>query len=82
MARLFAIGLSGLAAGVLAAPARAQTPADAPDRRRHAYYNWRDSTYPVATSDQGQHTWDDRLADFRMAAVGGRRHVNGAARRG
>ena len=36
MARLFAIGLSGLAAGLLAAPARAQTPA-ALRTQAHAY---------------------------------------------
>ena len=40
------------------------------------YYAWRDSVYPVASSDQGKHTWDARLADFRMSAVRERRaHV-------
>ena len=75
MARLFAIGLSGLAAGLLAAPARAQTPA-ALRTQAHAYYAWRDSIHPVATSDAGEHRWDDRLADFRMQQVlAARRHV-------
>ena len=75
MARLFAIGLSGLAAGLLAAPARAQTPA-ALRAQAHAYYAWRDSIHPVATSDAGEHRWDDRLADFRMEQVlAARRHV-------
>jgi uncharacterized protein (DUF885 family) len=75
MARLFATGLSGLAAGLLTAPAGAQTPA-ALRTQAHAYYAWRDSIHPVATSDAGQHRWDDRLADFRMEHVlAARRHV-------
>ena len=41
------------------------------------YYDWRDSSYPVASSDQGKHRWDDRIADYRMAAVRARRrHVD------
>ena len=68
MARLLTIGLSGLAAGLLAAPARAQTPT-ALRTQAHAYYAWRDSIHPVATSYAGQHRWDDRLADFRMEHV-------------
>jgi uncharacterized protein (DUF885 family) len=40
------------------------------------YYAWRDSSYPVASSDAGLHTWDDKLTDFTMAAVNLRReHV-------
>jgi uncharacterized protein (DUF885 family) len=42
----------------------------------HTYYTWRDSSYPVASSDQGLHTWDGRITDFRMASVQARRsHV-------
>src|SRR2546426_1682236 len=42
----------------------------------HAYYEWRDSSYPVGSSDQGRHTWDDRLTDYSRAAVlARRRHV-------
>ncbi|HTS89373.1 MAG TPA: DUF885 domain-containing protein [Gemmatimonadales bacterium] len=41
-----------------------------------SYYAWRDSTHPVASSDAGLHTWDDRLTDYRMPAVlDRRRHV-------
>jgi uncharacterized protein (DUF885 family) len=41
------------------------------------YYDWRDSSYPVASSDQGKHRWDDRLTDYRMVAVRQRRrHVD------
>ncbi|HTR22169.1 MAG TPA: DUF885 domain-containing protein [Gemmatimonadales bacterium] len=43
----------------------------------HAYYAWRDSSYPVGSSDQGLHRWDDRLTDYRMASVlARRRHVD------
>src|SRR3989442_11510753 len=38
-----------------------------------SYYDWRDSTYPVFSSDQAKHTWDDRLTDYRMPAVRERR---------
>jgi hypothetical protein len=27
----------------------------------HEYYEWRDAAYPVATSDQGEHRYDNRL---------------------
>jgi len=40
------------------------------------YYAWRDQTFPVVTSDQGRHTFDDELADYSQAAVASRRaHV-------
>ena len=40
------------------------------------YYRWRDQAYPVASSSQGLHTWDERLADFSAGAVEERRrHV-------
>ena len=40
------------------------------------YYKWRDSSYPVGSSDAGLHTWDDKLADLRIEAVNKRReHV-------
>ena len=43
----------------------------------HAYYEWRDAAYPVATSDQGEHRYDDRLTDYSMAQVQRRRqHVS------
>ena len=54
----------------------AQSPADM-RALAHRYYEWRDSTYPVASSDQGKHTWDDRITDYRMSAVWSRRrHVD------
>ncbi|MEO5904251.1 MAG: DUF885 domain-containing protein [Gemmatimonadaceae bacterium] len=54
----------------------AQSPADIRGLA-HGYYEWRDSTYPVTSSDQGKHTWDDRITDYRMPAVRSRRqHVD------
>jgi uncharacterized protein (DUF885 family) len=56
-----------------------QAGADGADLRTlaHEYYQWRDAAYPVATSDQGDHQYDSRLADFRMSEVlKRRRHVS------
>ena len=42
----------------------------------HSYYEWRDSVSPVSASDQGKHTRDAALTDYRMTAVRQRRrHV-------
>ncbi|MGH7614606.1 MAG: DUF885 family protein, partial [Gemmatimonadales bacterium] len=55
--------------------AQASTPATLHSLAR-AYYAWRDSSYPVGSSDQGLHTWDDRLTTFALPAVQARRrHV-------
>jgi uncharacterized protein (DUF885 family) len=43
----------------------------------HEYYLWRDAAYPVASSSNGEHRFDSRLTDFRMAAVvDRRRHIS------
>lgn len=39
----------------------------------HAYYQWRNEQFPVASSDQGLHRWDDRLADYSAAGIRARR---------
>ena len=52
--------------------ATAATPADL-RAAAHEYYQWRDAAYPVATSDQGEHRYDNRLTDYRMTAVLSRR---------
>ena len=40
------------------------------------YYNWRNQQYPVASSDAGLHTWDNKLTDYSPAAIAARRaHV-------
>jgi len=74
-------GFLALAGFGLLAP-RAATQASRPDTPEslralaHSYYAWRDSISPVGSSDQGLHTWDDRLTDYRMPAVRARRqHV-------
>jgi uncharacterized protein (DUF885 family) len=49
----------------------AQDPKTPADLKRMAadYYNWRNQNYPVASSDQGLHTWDNRLTDYSLSAV-------------
>jgi len=37
------------------------------------YYNWRNQNFPVASSDAGLHTWDNRLTDYSLASVLARR---------
>ena len=39
----------------------------------HTYYMWRNENDPVGSSDQGLHTWDDRLADYSESAIAARR---------
>ncbi|HKQ12022.1 MAG TPA: DUF885 domain-containing protein [Steroidobacteraceae bacterium] len=39
----------------------------------HDYYQWRDAAYPVVTSEQGGHRFDDRLTDYSPQAIGERR---------
>ena len=39
----------------------------------HAYYRWRSEQFPVVSSDQGLHTWDDRLTDYSAQAIRSRR---------
>src|SRR5579864_152006 len=38
----------------------------------HDYYEWQKREFPVDTSDQGDHTWDDQLTDYSPAAIGRR----------
>src|SRR6202163_1600235 len=33
------------------------------------YYNWRNENSPVASSNRGLHTWDDKLPDFSPAKI-------------
>ena len=50
---------------------QAQTGASPQTLREMAdkYYQWRNQTSPVSSSDQGLHTWDDRLGDYSPAAL-------------
>jgi len=52
-----------------------KTPADL-QRLAQEYYNWRNQNYPVFSSDAGLHTWDDKLTDYSLSSLLGRRlHV-------
>ena len=40
------------------------------------YYSWRNENYPVASSEAGLHTWDNRLTDYSSAKIAeGAQHV-------
>jgi len=57
---------------------QAQANATPNDLRKLAgdYYNWRNQNYPVASSDAGLHTWDNKLTDYGLSALLARRlHV-------
>ena len=57
-------------------PPRARLASVAPaDLRRiaAAYYDSAKVNFPVGSSSQGLHTWDDRLTDYRPAAIEARR---------
>src|SRR5215472_3829224 len=63
-------------AGLVSSPGPAPDAADSPQALRavaHAYYEWRNENHPVASSDRGLHTWDDRLTDFSPNAIQARR---------
>src|SRR5260221_6359109 len=56
------------------APAASAKPLT-PDSMRalaHEFYEWGDRENPVNSSDQGKHTWDDKLGDYAPAAVAAR----------
>jgi uncharacterized protein (DUF885 family) len=52
-------------------PVLAQQPTTPADLRKLAaeYYTWRNQNYPVASSDAGLHTWDNKLTDYSLSAV-------------
>jgi uncharacterized protein (DUF885 family) len=52
-------------------PASAQEPKTPADLQKLAadYYNWRNENYPVASSDAGLHTWDNKLTDYSLSAI-------------
>jgi uncharacterized protein (DUF885 family) len=69
---------AGVATIALANTTRAQANATPADLRRLAddYYNWRNQSYPVSSSDAGLHTWDHKLTDYGLSALLARRlHV-------
>ena len=63
---------------ISAKPTIAQQAATPGDLRKLAeeYYNWRNQNFPVASSDAGLHTWDNKLTDYALSALLARRlHV-------
>src|SRR3989442_1111163 len=72
----FAVFLTALAIMLISSHAIVaqdpKTPADL-HRLAEAYYNWRNQNYPVFSSDAGLHTWDNKLTDYSLAALLGRR---------
>src|SRR5678816_3913832 len=52
-------------------PVIAQEPKTPADLRKLAddYYTWRNQNYPVASSDAGLHTWDNKLTDYALSAI-------------
>jgi uncharacterized protein (DUF885 family) len=42
---------------------------DAMRRLADEYYKWRNVNYPVFSSDDGLHEWDNRLTDYRAIAI-------------
>ena len=54
-------------------PTLAQQPKTPADLHKLAadYYNWRNQNYPVASSDAGLHTWDNKLTDYSLSRTAG-----------
>lgn len=63
--------LLGLASGMT----EAQTSSSPAALRQMAedYYRWRNENYPVNSSNEGLHTWDNKLTDYSESAVQARR---------
>src|SRR5262245_50922054 len=64
-----------LVMSMLSVTVRAQAGASPADLRKMAddHYAWRNQNYPVASSDAGLHTWDDKLTDYSPSALQARR---------
>jgi uncharacterized protein (DUF885 family) len=69
--RLYSVPLLVLS-GNSALSSAAEGPAEL-RRLASDYYRWRNEQYPVASSDQGLHTWDSRLTDYAPQAIAARR---------
>jgi len=75
-AAIISFSIAMIALMPLTAMARGEgTPADL-RKLADDYYNWRNLNYPVASSDAGLHTWDNKLTDYSLSALLARRlHV-------
>src|SRR5437762_2566033 len=70
------LGLSAISLTPLAVKAQAGSSPAALHRLADDYYNWRNQNYPVASSDAGLHTWDNKLTDYSLSPLLARRlHV-------
>jgi uncharacterized protein (DUF885 family) len=71
--KIVALSLIVLASALM--PVAAQEPKSPADLHKLArdYYNWRNQHYPVASSDAGLHTWDDKLTNYSLSAILARR---------
>jgi uncharacterized protein (DUF885 family) len=60
---------------VTAGSTLAQNPTTPADLHKLAddYYRWRNQNYPVFSSDNGLHTWDNRLTDYSLSSILARR---------
>ncbi len=56
------------------APLGAAPSADDMRAMAHGYYSWRNEQFPAASSEQGLHTWDDRLTNYSASALRARRN--------
>ncbi len=72
MKKLTLLFLACILLSVLPTQTNAQTPADL-RRLADDYYHWRNQNFPVASSDMGLHTWDDKLTDYSLSAILARR---------
>ncbi len=74
LAVLVTLGIMAVGGGM--AMAKGTASGGSPGRVRalaHEYFAWRNGQYPVASTDQGLHTWDDRLTDYGTRALAERR---------
>src|SRR5437867_3896338 len=72
--KAFLILVASIAMMTIANKSNAQSNASPAALHRLAgdYYNWRNQNYPVASSDAGLHTWDNKLTDYSGPAVAAR----------
>ena len=68
--------LLGLASRMAEAQTNAPTTPAALRQMAEDYYRWRNENFPVNSSNEGLHTWDNKLTDYSESAVEARRrHV-------
>lgn len=64
---LIVISIIAISSGSILAQ-EPKTPADL-QKLANDYYTWRNQNYPVASSDAGLHTWDNKLTDYALSAI-------------